>query len=66
MCVVYIQIYINICGQRLCLGSHNLGTFYARKLDFGMTDLNLQFYARVAPGSCPGIGIEVKMYNRSD
>ena len=29
-------------------------------------DLNLQFCARVAPGPCPGVGLEAKMYNRSD
>ena len=34
-----------------------MGTFYARKLEFGtQLDLNLQLCARVAPGLCPGVG----------
>ena len=32
---VYIQIYIDIY-MHVSLGSHNLGTFYARKLKFGL------------------------------
>ena len=42
--------------------SHNFGTFYAWKLKFGLLlstypDLNLQVCARIAPGSCPGVGL---------
>ena len=49
----------------------NLGTFYARKLKFSMPltvhpDLNFLLFARVAPGSCPGVGLGVEMNNRSD
>ena len=47
----------------------NLDTFYARKLKFGMLLTprpNLQLFARVAPASCPGVGLGVKMYHRSD
>ena len=44
----------------------NLGTFYARKLKFGMLitpQPDLQLCARVAP---VWVEIGVKMYNRSD
>ena len=46
------------------LGGHNLGPFYA---GHGINpDLNLSINAKVATGSCPGVRLEVKMYNRSD
>ena len=46
-----------------------MGTFYARKFKISYATypgLNLQLSARVATGSCPGMGLGVKMYNRSD
>ena len=45
---VYIQIYIHVSG------GHNVGTFYARKFKFALLftqTKQLQFYARIAPGS---------------
>ena len=51
--VVNIDIYIHVF-----LGGHNLNTPYAKKLKFGMyPELNLQFCARVAPESCPLVGL---------
>ena len=47
----------------------NLGTFNARKLKFGMLLTprpNLQLCNKVAPGSCLGVELGVKIYNMSD
>ena len=42
------------------VGGDNLGTFYAKKLKFGMLLTSLQFCARVTPESCPEVGLEVQ------
>ena len=46
-----------------------LDTFYALKLKFGMLFTprpKTSALSSVAPGSCPGVGLGVKMYNRLD
>ena len=44
----------------------NLGTFNARKLKLGTLLRPNPSAVLVASGSCPGVGLGVKMYDRSD
>ena len=58
---VYIQIYIDIFIH-VSLGDHN-EYLLCQEVEIWSAmypDLNLHFCARVAPGSCPGMGLGVQ------
>ena len=61
----YIQIYVNICFH-VSLRGHNLGTFYARKLKFGMLftqTLTFKKMLELPLDDVWRVGLGVRMYN---
>ena len=60
---VYIHSYVCVS-----LGGYNLVYLLCWEVELWYAtypDLNLQLCARVTPGSFPGVGLGLRMYNRS-
>ena len=54
-----IQIYDTIYGC-ISLGGYNLGSLYARQLNFSNLFTQTKTFSSIAPGSCPGVGLGSK------